>query len=139
MVQVISKPPWTYSAVWSVTQTMVMSCAYFEPMHHFYSKYVWRAPVIGAVGMIINVFSYDAVLGRDWNLSLSRQRANCYAFSFPCILSWIIFSPCAHQPMEGGDNGLSITLVPEVFSITFSCSLAQQHWGLLLIFDWLVH
>ena len=36
---------------------------------------------------------------------------------------------------EGGDNWLFIMLVPNVVSY----SLAQQRWGHLLNFDWLVH
>ena len=42
-------------------------------------------------------------------------------------------------PRERGNIGLFITLVPQSFIITFSYSLAQQLWGHLLNFNWLVH
>ena len=38
--------------------------------------------------------------------------------------------------LEGGDIGLLITLVPQSFITTFSCSFALE---ILLNFDWLVH
>ena len=40
---------------------------------------------------------------------------------------------------EVGDIELINILFPKVFSIEFSYSLAQHCWGLLLVFDWLVH
>ena len=40
--------------------------------------------------------------------------------------------------MKGGDIELFITIVPKVLKITFSYSLAEQPWGLLLNLDCLV-
>ena len=45
-------------------------------MHLPYSNYLCRAPDTAAVGTICNVFSYDAVSGRDRNLSPHRRRAD---------------------------------------------------------------
>ena len=41
----------------------------YGPRHSRYSYYLCRALDIAAVGTILNVFSYDAVLGRESNLS----------------------------------------------------------------------
>ena len=47
----------------------------FWLIHSIYTNYYSRTPNIGAAGTIVNVFSYDTVLGRDLNLSSSRQQA----------------------------------------------------------------
>ena len=54
---------------------MVMCCACFGHRLSLYLSYLCRAPVIAAVGPIFIVFSYDALSGRDLNLSPSRQEA----------------------------------------------------------------
>ena len=41
-----------------------------------YLLYLCRAPDIAAVVALVDIFSYDAVLGRDSNLSPSRQRVD---------------------------------------------------------------
>ena len=54
----------------------VMSCACFGPKHSPYSNYQCPAPDIATVGTNVNVFSYDAMLSRDSNLSHSRRRVD---------------------------------------------------------------
>ena len=55
---------------------MVMSCACLLAKTFPYSNYLCRAHDIAAVGTILNVFSYDAVSGRDSNLSPPRRRTD---------------------------------------------------------------
>ena len=42
------------------------SCTCFVPRHSPYSNYLCRAPDIEAIKTIFNVFSYDALLSRDF-------------------------------------------------------------------------
>ena len=42
-----------------------MSCACFGPWHSPFSNYLCCTPDIAPVGIIFNVFSYEAVLSRD--------------------------------------------------------------------------
>ena len=55
---------------------MVMSCACLGAKAFPYSNYLCRASYIAAAGIILIVFRYDAVLGRDSNLSPPRRRAD---------------------------------------------------------------
>ena len=55
---------------------MVISCECFGPRHSPYSNYRCHPSDIVAVGTIFNVYSYDAVLSRNLNLSPPRRRAD---------------------------------------------------------------
>ena len=46
-----------------------------------YSNYLCRSPYIPAVDTILNVFSYDAVSGRNSNLSPPQRRAGHYVLA----------------------------------------------------------
>ena len=54
-----------------------------------YSNYLCCVPDMGAVGTILNVFSYDAVLGQDSKLShhLPNDERMGYMFIYSC--SWV--------------------------------------------------
>ncbi len=60
---------------------MIIKGAFFELKHLPYYNYQCHAPVMAAVGTSINVFSYDAVLGRYLNPSPSRQRADTQRYA----------------------------------------------------------
>ena len=78
---------------------MVIRCTCLGPRHSTYSNYL---SVIAAVEIIISVFSYDAMLFRDSNLSPSQQwavalsvtpQSRLICMPNPAVLNLRLFGP----------------------------------------------
>ena len=96
---------WLHNLCLEVLTGIVMSCAWFRPMHSLYFHYLCNVPDVATVGTIFNVFSMTQCVP-DSNPTASRR-----AIIYDATIGWTLNQKVTSEDFFLSQNWSRITLM----------------------------